>query len=71
MMCKEGDRKSKLVPKAEGPCIIYGFTDSSKKLAIIEDAKGISWHKRVANFSLWENQSNCAEVEANNTSPAS
>ena len=54
MMRKEADRKGNLVPKAEGLYIICGFTDSSKKLAIIEDAKGISWHKCAANFSLWE-----------------
>lgn len=54
MVRKEGDRKGKLVPKAEGPYLISGFTDSNKKMAIIEDAKGISWHKRVADLSLWE-----------------
>ena len=52
MVRKEGDRKGKLVPKAEGHYLISGFTDSNKKMAIIKDATGIPW--RVADLSLWE-----------------
>ena len=51
---KEGERKGKLVPKAEGPYLVKGFTDDTKQMAIIADANGVSWHKRVADLSLWE-----------------
>lgn len=30
-----------------------GFTDDSKQVAIIKDADGQSWTKRVADLSLW------------------
>ncbi|DBA90861.1 TPA: hypothetical protein ACH3X2_004265 [Trebouxia sp. C0005] len=50
----QGSRKGKLVPKAEGPYLVTGFTDESKQIAIIADANGVSWRKRVADLSLWE-----------------
>lgn len=54
MVCTEGNRKGKLVPKAEGPYLVTGFTDESKQMAIIADANNIKWTKRVADLSLWE-----------------
>ena len=54
MVRTEGNRKGKLVPKAEGPYLVTGFTDESKQMAIIADANNIKWTKRVADLSLWE-----------------
>ena len=54
MVRTEGSRKGKLVPKAEGPYLVTGFTDESKQMAIIADANNIKWTKRVADLSLWE-----------------
>ena len=51
---KEGDRKGKLASKAEGPYRVADFTDDSKQIAIIEDADGQTWTRRVADLSLWE-----------------
>ena len=51
---KEGERKGKLVPKVEGPYLVKGFTDETKQIAIIADANDASWHKRVADLSLWK-----------------
>lgn len=51
MMRTNGDRKGKLVPKAEGPYLVTGFTDHTKNIA---DATGNTWIKRVPHLSLWE-----------------
>lgn len=51
---KEGDRKGKLAPKVEGPYMVAGFTDENKQVAIIKDADGQTWTRRVVDLSLWE-----------------
>ncbi len=51
---KDGNRKGKLVPKAEGPYLVKGFTDNTKQIAIIADADDKTWFKRVADLSLCE-----------------
>ena len=38
MVRKDGERKGKLGPKAEGPYLVSEFTDDSKNIAVIEDA---------------------------------
>ena len=49
----DGDRKGKLVPKAEGPYLVQGFTDNSQQTAIIADANGVTWTERLADLSKW------------------
>lgn len=49
----DGDRKGKLVPKAEGPYLVQGFTDDTQQMVIIADANGVTWTKRVADLSKW------------------
>ena len=49
----DGDRKGKLVPKAEGPYLLQGFTDNTQQRAIIAEANNVTWTKRVADLSKW------------------
>lgn len=37
IVCKDGDRKGKLVLKAEGPYMLQRFTDATRQVAIIAD----------------------------------
>ena len=56
MMRKDGQRKGKLLPKAEGLDMVAEITDldDSKNIAVIEDTQGARWTKHVADLSLWE-----------------
>ncbi len=54
MVRKDDERKGKLVPKAEGHYLVSECTDECKNIAVIEDANGAKWTKRVADLSLWE-----------------
>ena len=51
---KDGERKGKLVPKAEGPYLVKGFTDATKQIALIADANDVTWPRRVADLSKWD-----------------
>lgn len=53
MVRKDGERKGKLVPKAEGPYMLKSFTDTTRQVARIADANDRTWTKRVADLSKW------------------
>ena len=54
MVRRDGQRKGKLVPKAEGRDMVAEITDESKNIAVIEDTQGARRTKHVADLSLWE-----------------